>query len=269
MRPFHVAEIFRDGQAGQRDAGTGARRLVHLAEHERDLRPFRDRIPVRVLGDDARVEEFVVQIVALARALADAGEDRHAAMALGDVVDQFLDQHRLADARAAEQPDLAATRIGREQVDDLDAGDQDRALGRLIDEQRCGRVDRRGHVGVHRAPLVDRLADDVQDAAKRRWADGHADLRAGVADALAAGQTLGRVHRDCADGVLAEMLRDLEHEAVAVIVRLQRREDRRQVVGEMHVDDGADDLRDRAGVVRLRARGRADVFSGGCHLLLP
>ena len=85
----------------------------------------------------------MVEIVALAGALADAREHRRAAMALGDVVDQFLDQHGLADAGAAEQADLAALRVRREQVDDLDAGDQDRALGRLVDEQRRVGVDRR------------------------------------------------------------------------------------------------------------------------------
>jgi hypothetical protein len=97
--PFDVAEIFRLGEAGQRDAGAGARRLVHLAEDERDLGAFRRRVAVGVLGDDARVEELVIEVVALAGALADAGEHRGAAMALGDVVDQLLDEHGLADAR--------------------------------------------------------------------------------------------------------------------------------------------------------------------------
>ena len=53
-------------------------------------------------------EELVVEVVALAGALADAGEHRDAAVALGDVVDQLLDEHGLADAGAAEQADLAA-----------------------------------------------------------------------------------------------------------------------------------------------------------------
>ena len=191
----------------------------------------------------------MIEIVALAGALADAGEHRGAAMALGDVVDQLLDQHGLADAGAAEQADLAALRIRREQVDDLDAGDEDRVLGRLVDEERRLGVDR-GGVGVaDRAALVDRLADDVHDPAERHRADRHADLRAGVGDLLAAGQALGRVHRDRADGALAEMLRDLEDEAVAVIVGLERRQDRRQLAVERHVDDGADHLADPAGTL--------------------
>ena len=60
---------------------------------------------------------------------------------------------------------------------------------------------------------------------QRLRADGHADLRAGVGDGLAAGQTLGGVHRDRAHGVLAEMLSDLEHQAGAVVIGFQRGQD--------------------------------------------
>ena len=84
----------------------------------------------------------MIEVVALAGALADAGEHRIAAMRLGDVVDQLLDEHGLADAGAAEQADLAALGVGREQVDDLDAGDQDLRLGRLLGEGRRRLVDR-------------------------------------------------------------------------------------------------------------------------------
>ena len=50
--------------------------------------------------------------------------------------------------------------------------------------------------GLDRAGLVDRLADDVDDAAERAVADRHRDRRAGVGDFLAAHQTFGGVHRD-------------------------------------------------------------------------
>src|SRR3546814_10908124 len=118
------------------------------------------------------------------------------------------DLHGLADAGAAEQADLAALGVGREQIDDLDAGDEDRAVGRLIDEQRGGRVDRRGFGRADGAEFVDRLTDHVEDAAQRLGTDGHADLRAGVGDDLTAREAGGRIHRDRAHGVLAEMLRD-------------------------------------------------------------
>ena len=184
----------------------------------------------------------MIEVVALAGALADAGEHRIAAMGLGDVVDQLHDDHGLADAGAAEQADLAAVGIRREQIDHLDAGDQDLGLGRLVDIGRRRRVDRPLLCGLDRARLVDRLADDVHDAAQGLLADRHGDRLAGVDHLLAAHQAFGRVHGDGAHGVLAEMLGDFEHEAVAVIVGLERVQDLRQLVGELHVDDGARDL---------------------------
>ena len=123
-----VAEMLRDGQAGQADAGARARRLVHLAVHQRAFRAGgRAVVLLRVLVH-AGLDHLVIEVVAFARALADAGEHRIAAVRLRDVVDQLLDEHGLADAGAAEQADLAAFGIGREQVHDLDAGDENFAL---------------------------------------------------------------------------------------------------------------------------------------------
>ncbi len=66
---------------------------------------------------------------------------------------------------------------------------------------------------------------------------------------LAAGEAVGRIHRDRADDILAEVLGDFEDQAVAAIVGLERGEDRRQLAVERDVDDGADHLRDAAGEV--------------------
>ena len=111
-------------------------------------------------------------------------------MRLGDVVDQLLDEHGLADAGAAEQADLAALGVGREQVHDLDAGDQDLRLGRLVDIRGRGRVDRPLLGGLDRARLVDRLANHVHDAAQGIFADRHGDRLAGIDHLLATHQTI-------------------------------------------------------------------------------
>ena len=71
--------------------------------------------------DDTTLNHFVVQIVALAGSLADAGEDGVATVSLGDVVDQLHDQDSLADTGTAEQTDLTALGVGGQKVDDLDA----------------------------------------------------------------------------------------------------------------------------------------------------
>ena len=96
--------------------------------------------------------------------------------------------------------------------------------------------------GLDRPSLVDRLAHHVHDAAQGLLADRHGDRLAGVDHLLAAHQAFGRVHGDGAHGVLAEMLGDFEHEPVAVIVGLERVQDLRQLLGELHVDHGAHDL---------------------------
>ena len=124
-------------------------------------------------------------------------------MHLGDVVDQLHDEHGLADAGAAEEADLAALGVGREQIDDLDAGDEDLRLRRLIGEGRGRLMDGASGIGLDGAGLVHRLADDVDDAPERLVADGHRDRRARVDDLLAAHETFGAVHGDRAHRVLA------------------------------------------------------------------
>ena len=160
--------------------------------------------------DDAGLLELVVEIVALAGALADSGKDREAAVLLGDVVDQLLDDDRLAHAGAAEEADLAALQEWPDQVDDLDAGLEHLFAGGLLVEGGGGAVDRHGLVGVDRTKLVDRLADHVEDAAQRRAAHRHGDGAAGIDGLHAADHALGRLHGDGADAAFAEVLLHLE-----------------------------------------------------------
>ena len=123
--------------ARQGDAETRARRLVHLAEDH-------DGLVDDVLAGvaDLGFLHFQPQVGAFAGALADAGEDRVAAVLLGDAGDEFLDDDRLAEARAAEQAGLAAAEERREQVDHLDAGLEHLGLGGQVDELRRLAVDR-------------------------------------------------------------------------------------------------------------------------------
>ena len=125
-----IAEIFGDGQGGERDAQARSRRLVHLAEHHGGL------------GDNAGLGHFEPEVVALAGALADAGEDREAAVFGGDVGDQFLDQNGLAEARAAEQADLTALEERGQQVDDFEAGFEHFLRAALVGEGGGRAMDR-------------------------------------------------------------------------------------------------------------------------------
>ena len=55
------------------------------------------------------------------------------------------------------------------------------------------------------------------------------------------------VHGDRAHGVLAQVLRDLKHQAFALVLGFQRVQNLGQVIVELNVDDGTDDLGHFAG----------------------
>ena len=127
-----LAEVLGHREAGQGDAKTGSGRLVHLAVDERDL------------VEHAGLLHLEIEVVTLARALTDTGEDGHTAVGVGDVVDQLHDRDGLADARATEEADLAALDVRGDKVDDLDAGleDLDRRL-QVAERRRIPVIDQR------------------------------------------------------------------------------------------------------------------------------
>ena len=88
-------------------------------------------------------------------------------------------------------------------------------LGRLL-------VDRAVLIRLDRAALVHGLAHDVEDPAERGVAHRNGDGRVGIRDDLPAHEAFGGVHRDGAHGALAQVLRHLENEALAVVVAFQR-----------------------------------------------
>ena len=239
---FFITKVFRLGQTGQRDTRTRTRRLVHLAVDQR-------RLGVAVDVDNAGFHHLVIEVVTLAGPLSNAGENRVAAVGFRDVVDQLHDQHGLTDTGAPEQANLAALRVRRQQVDDLDAGDQNLGLGRLIDVFRRGFMDRRGEISLERTQLVNRLTDDVHDATQRARPDRHGNRLAGVRHLLATNQTFGRIHGDGAHDVLAEVLRHFQNQPLVVVSGLESVQDLRQVAFELHVHHRSHDLGDLAGLV--------------------
>ena len=124
------------------------------------------------------------EVVALTGALAHAGEHRHATVLGGHPVDHLLDDDGLAHAGPAEQADLAALHVGREQVDDLDARSRTSptgARGRRTAGDGRWMSQRSAMPSVTGSPLgVEGLADDVEHVAEHALADRHGDALAGV-----------------------------------------------------------------------------------------
>ena len=180
-------------------------------------------------------------------------------MSLSDVVDELLDEHRLADTGTTEETNLATTSVGRKEIDDLDTGLQDLSSSGLLDERRGVGMDREELDALDGTTLVNGLANDVHDTAEGGGTDGDTDGGAGVDNLLATDETLGTVHSDGADRVLAEVSRDLEDETTTVEVNdLERVENGGKVFTlELHVDDGTDDGLYVAGLTRRLRRVRA------------
>src|SRR5215204_3952521 len=185
------------------------RRLGHLSVDERDLR-LADGVHIHLrhvelarllevlvellaVLDDLRLDHLAQEVVALARALADAREDREARVLHGDVVDQLHDEHGLADARAAEEADLTAAQEGLDEIDDLDAGLEHLHPGGLLVERGGVAVDGVALLGVDRPEVVHGLADDVEHTPQGRLAHGDGDVAAGVGGDHAAHDALGRL----------------------------------------------------------------------------
>src|SRR5512135_61254 len=124
-------------------------------------------------------------------------------MVFGDRIDEFLDKHGLADTRPAKQADLAATRIGREQIDDLDSSDEYLRLRRLFGENGRVLMDGAALREFHRTGFVDWLSNDVDDAPERAVSDRDGDGRSRIGHLIAAHQTLSRIHGDRAHCGLA------------------------------------------------------------------
>ena len=260
---LHITEVLRHGQCGQRDTQTRPRRLIHLAEDQRGL------------AEHACLRHFADQVVAFTGTLANAGEHGHAAVVLRHALDHFLDQHRLADACAAEQADLAALHVRSQQVDDLDAGFEHLGLGLQLVE--CRRIavdwpaflDRDGLVGL----LVEDIARDIEHMPLGDVTDRDLNRAAGIGHLSAAHQAVSRLERNGTHGGVAKVLLHFHGDLVkcltlrvAHIVELhgQGVVDVGQVAyRELDVDDGTLDARHASDVHRF------DVgFGSRCGLVL-
>ena len=196
---FMVPEIFGLGEAGERNAETRSRRLVHLAEDQHGF------------IDDLGFRHIEVEVVSLAGALAHAGKHRHAAVMLRHVMDELHDDHGLAHAGAAEETDLAALLERREEVDDLDAGFEHLRPGLLIEESRRIAMNGQGGFGLDLALVIDGPSGIVHEPSQACLADRHRNRCAGIDHRKPAGHALGWAENDRARGVGAHVLHHFEN----------------------------------------------------------
>ena len=185
-------------------------------------------------------------------------------MGLGDVVNEFLNQHSLSDTGTSEETNLSTTSVGSEEIDDLDTCFQHLGGGGLVDERRRLGVNGGELDTLDGTTLVNGLTNDVHDTAEGSGSDRDHDRSASVNDLGAANETLGTVHSNGADRVLTQMGRDLEDKTTTgEVLDLKSIEDRWEVVGiELNVHNGTNDGFHRANCAFCLGRIRA---SCGCR----
>merc|ERR1739844_611711 len=232
---FLVTEVLGNGQSSQSNTGTGAGGLVHLAVDQGDLGG------VVLQADDAALNHLVVQVVTLTGSLTHTSEDGVTTMGLGNVVDQLHDQDSLADTGSTEQTNLASLGVGSQQIDNLDTSDQDLLLDTHLVELGSLGVDGLALGGVNGTPLVNWVTDHIDDPSQSLGADRDHDGVTSVVDNLATDETLGTVHGDGSDGVLSQVLGNLQDELGCPVLDLESVEDLREAIFELDVNNGSDD----------------------------
>jgi hypothetical protein len=200
----------------------------------------------------------VVQIVTLTGSLTDTSEDGVTTVSLGDVVDELLNEHSLADTGTTEETNLSTTGVGGKKIDDLDTSDENLSGSGLLDELGGFLVNGQALVRLDGATLVNGVTSDVHDTAEGLGTDGDGDGSTGVDSGSTSDETLGTVHGNASDDVLTQMLGNLEHELLAIVLSLKRVENGGELSAiELDVDDGTDDLVNLAAADARSARPSA------------
>ncbi len=126
-----------------------------------------------------------------------------------------------------------------------------------------------------RAFFVNRITNNVHDTTKCRVTNWHLNCRICVGHFLTTNETFSCVHSDTAHCVFTKVLCHFHGQHLAVVVCCQRVQNLWQVVTELHVNDGADDLDDLAFSVchkcflrleRFRARNNFNQLVGDLRL---
>ncbi len=215
---FLVAEVFGLGKSGETDACTSSRRFVHLSVNQGDF-------GVSVKVDDTGFDHFVVEVIAFTCTFSDTGEDGKAAMSFGDIVDEFHNEDGFSDTGTAEESDFSAFRVGGEEVDDFNAGDELFCFCGLVGESWGQGVDGSLGSGFDFASFVDGFSNDIHDASQGFFSDGDGDGFPGSGDFLSSYESFCCIHGDTADGIFAEVLCDFEYQALIFVGGLKSRED--------------------------------------------
>ena len=165
-------------------------------------------------------------------------------MLLSDISDQLRDNHSFTNTRTAVGSHLASTRERRNQIQDLDARLQNFGGSGLLRKSRWLTVNRQSlGVGRNLLAAIDRVTEHIEDATQRMLTYRHRYWLTSVYGFDAPRQSIGSPERKTSRPVVANVLFDLEHQPLALVVDFQTAVDLGKIVRrECNVDDRADNL---------------------------
>jgi peptide chain release factor 1 len=250
-----VTEIFGNGKSGKGHTGTSSRGLVHLTIHKGGLRTS-DGSTLLIDLDDSSLNHLVVKIISLTGALSDTGEHRVTTVVHGNIVNKFHDNDSLSYTGTSEKSDLTTLGVRSQQVNNLNTSHKNLLGLTLLSEERGRAMDGSLKASSDGTLLIHGLTNHIQDTAKSAGSDGNHDGGASVIHSLATHQTLSGFHGNGTDGVLTQMLGDLEDEAGSTLsnLNLQGVKDRGKGTIELDIDNGTDNLGDNTRLHGSRAR---------------
>ena len=127
-------------------------------------------------------------------------------MFLGYVVDEFLDEHGLAHACAAEETDFSALEIRFQQVYDLYAGEKHFLGGLEVFEFRGFAVDREAAARLELSKSVNGISGNIEDTAPDAGSHRHFDRVTGTYRFHASAKSVSGIHSHAAYGIFSNML---------------------------------------------------------------
>ncbi len=166
--------------------------------------------------DDACLDHLAEQVVSFAGTLTHTGKYGKTSVTFGDVVDEFLDQYRLAHTGSSEESDLTSLGIRLDQVNDLDTGKKHLVFSGEVLVGRGFFMNGISVLSGNFTQAIDSLSHDIEKTSLDVVSNRHGDGFAQVNGLGSAGKTIRRIHGNSTHGVFANMLLAFKHQLSAV-----------------------------------------------------
>ena len=138
-------------------------------------------------------------------------------MLLGDIVDQFLDEHSLTDTGSSEKTDLSSLKVRFQKVNDLDSCEQHLLRSGQVFELRRFAMNRESTLAVKFLHAVDGISCHIHHTSADLRSDRHSDRPARTDCLHTPPESVSRIHGHCTHSILADMLLHLHKESAAII----------------------------------------------------